>query len=114
MENFFFGAIGALAPEVLRWRRITRSGDPAEWGSLSYWLATLAYVALAGFMANLIAQPNPYAAFMTGLTAEYAIAGAMTGSSGAGSEELGMESATGFDWFVSTLRQHAGYLTNYD
>jgi len=90
-----------------------RSGEPTEWRYPPYWFATIAYMAVAGFMANLIAQPNPYAAFLTGLTAEYAIAGAITSPPGKGPEELGSGSATRFDLFVSTLRQHAEYLTNH-
>jgi hypothetical protein len=111
MHNFLAGALGALAPEIIRWRRIARSETPDEWRHLPYWFTTLAYVALAGFLASLVAQPNGYAAFITGLTTEYAIAGVLDEGRGRELEELGTAPATWADLVLSTLRRHATYLT---
>ena len=111
MQNFLVGMIGALGPEIVRWRRITRGEAPEESLQPGYVLATIAYVLLAGFMATLVAQSNPYAAFITGVTAEYAIAGMLSAPEKSGPEELGIESATRIDWALSTMWQHAAYLT---
>lgn len=81
MSTFLWGCVGAAAPEVVRWYRISRKAAPKEWGRPSYWLATAAYVALGGAFASLIAQPNGYAAFAAGLSTEFAVYGLLTGSS---------------------------------
>ena len=110
METFFWGAVGAIAPEIVRWWRIARSETPGEWTRASYWLATAAYLCLAGLMALLVAQPNPYAAFMAGLTAEFAIVGALKPGPSLPIEELQKRSANLWTMSLVAIRRHAIFL----
>ena len=116
METALWGAAGALAPEVVRWFRIARDDSPQEWRRWSYWAATLAYIALGGLLAHLIAQPNPYAAFITGLSTEYAILGAVQSAmSSPNDADSGMPEelhtrATFISVATALLMRHASYL----
>jgi hypothetical protein len=110
--TFVAGALGALAPEVIRWRQISRHNSSKRKPRGDFLLATLCYVLLAGFFSALIAQPTLYAAFITGLTFEYAVAGALKGGQDTAIEELGEGRASRFGLLVTTLRTHAAYLTH--
>lgn len=113
--TLLWGAIGAAAPEIVRWYRISRSETPGEWRRFSYWIATAAYVGLGALMALLIAQPNPYASFLTGLTTEFAVLGALNASGntppGHKVEEISTRPATPIRATLVALRCHATYLT---
>jgi hypothetical protein len=110
--TFVAGVLGAMAPEVIRWRQIVQASPAKRKPRAEYLLATICYALLAGFFATLIAQPNGYAAFFTGLTFEYAVAGALKREPEAETEELGESKATRFDLFWTTLRRHASYLSH--
>jgi len=117
LELFLWGMAGALAPEVVRWFRIVKSGaTPAEWRNGEYWAATACYVLLGGLLASLIAQPNGYAAFITGLTTEFAIMGTLSASTprrahpGGSAEELATRDAGAVEAVLVMLRRHAAYL----
>lgn len=75
MTTFGWGCVGAVAPEIVRWFRISRSTVPEEWKKPAYWLATALYVALGGAFATLIAQPDGYAGFLAGVSTQYAVLG---------------------------------------
>lgn len=116
---FLWGALGASAPEVVRWFRIAKVGTPGEWRRLSYWFATLAYVALGGLLALLVAKPDAYAAFMAGLTTEFAIAGALKMASteaqvpappGSLPEELTLRPAGPTTVVAAVVLRHASFL----
>lgn len=108
--------LGALAPEVIRWRRIARRNIPGtvRRPRLDFLGLTVLYALLAGFFATLVNPPTTYAAFISGLTFEYAIAGAVRGTEEEKPEieELGSGPASQLDLLVATLRLHARYLTN--
>ncbi|MDX6626839.1 MAG: hypothetical protein QOE56_1828 [Solirubrobacterales bacterium] len=114
--TFVAGVLGALAPELIRWRRIARRNVPgkARTPRLDFLVLTALYALLAGFFATLIDPPTAYAAFISGLTFEYAVAGALRGSEEQKPEieELGEEPASQLDLLVAMLRLHASYLTN--
>ena len=123
MSIYAWGALGAIAPEVLRWRRIAFTGTPPEWKRRSYWLCTALYVGLAALFAALVAQPNPYAAFVAGTSAEFAILGAWSASTSGSTnadasaqepaseiEELTSRPATVLDLAIQRGRKHAEYL----
>jgi hypothetical protein len=114
--TFVAGMLGALAPEVIRWRRISRHKKPGKSGRprLDFVILTAVYALFAGFFATLIDPPTAYAAFISGLTFEYAVAGTLRGAEEVqpGVEELGEAPARRHDLLVATLRLHASYLTN--
>jgi hypothetical protein len=90
MSPFVWGCIGGVAPEVVRWREIAQRRTPSEWRRVSYWVATIAYVPVAGVFASLVAEPTPYAAFVAGVTAQFGIKGALdaTDSKGNGNPQI--------------------------
>jgi len=108
--NFWWGALGAFAPEIVRWVRITRSETPAEWRRISYWLATTAYIALGGLLAVLIAQPVGGAAFSMGVATEFVVLGAISVTPGSGTEEFVASPATRPSLLLVGIQQHATYL----
>ena len=108
--NFWWGALGTAAPEIVRWIRIARSETPAEWHRVSYWLATIAYVALGGLLALLIAQPTGGAAFSMGLATEFVVLGAISITPGTGVEEFAASPATPLARLRVGIQQHATYL----
>ncbi len=65
MGTFLFGAIGALAPEIIRLydARLQPFRVPRH-----YWLVSLAYLLLGGVVALLLSDPgNPFSAFYVGV-----------------------------------------------
>lgn len=111
METFFLGALGAIAPEIVRWYRIARSETPDEWKRISFWVATAMYMGVAGGFAALIAQPEPYAALVAGATAEFAAAGLLRSGPNIPWEELNSRAASPVGAMFASLRRHAAYLT---
>jgi hypothetical protein len=113
VDPFLWGAIGAVAPEIVRWYRITKTGTPEEWKRAGYWIATLAYLALGGLMAVLVAKDDPYAEFIAGLSTEFVIVGAreaaMHGRDVAG-EEFASRPARFHDKILASFSAHASYL----
>lgn len=115
-----WGGIGAAAPEIIRWYRITQSETPQEWRRVSYWLATVLYIGLGAALATLIAQPNSYAAFVTGASTEFAVLGGITSIEGRprsqapgierGVEEVSTRPATVRALLMLTAADHASYL----
>lgn len=112
MPVYVWGAVGALAPEVVRWFRIAREGPPGEWKRVTYWLATVAYAALGAALAYLIGKGEPYAAFSTGVSTELAILGLLNPKpDGPRSEEISQRPAGLLDPVLIPLRHHARYLS---
>jgi hypothetical protein len=115
LGSFVWGAIGAIAPEIVRWYRIAGSETPGEWRRASYWFATVAYVLLGGVVASLVAQPNPFAAFVAGVATEFTVLGALAAgprfNPGSRVEELAVRPANSFMATLVALRSHAVYLT---
>jgi hypothetical protein len=72
---YAWAMVGALGPEIIRWRKISQSRMPGEWKRPSYWIATVFYCGLAVALADLTARPQPYAAFLSGLTTELSVLG---------------------------------------
>lgn len=111
MDTFVWGAVGALAPEIVRWFRIARDRTPSEWSRWSYWLTTVLYMCLAGGFALLVAQPSPYAAFAAGLTTEFSILGLLGTTRRSSVEEIRSRPATPARLMLALLRSHAAYLS---
>ena len=107
---FLWGAVGALAPEIIRWFRIARDKAPDEWRRVSYWVATVFYVALGAGLAFLVGKSEPYAAFITGVTTELAILGVLDKDKAAGGEEFTTKDVSAFGSAAISLRRHASYL----
>jgi hypothetical protein len=117
LTSFLWGCVGAIAPEVIRWQQIARTKRPDEWRRASYWAATLLYVAIGGALATLVAQPNGYAAFATGLTAEFAILGALAAArerppppEPSVPDELSYQAVGKHRLAIAAIYHHAGYL----
>jgi hypothetical protein len=119
VSTFLWGCLGAIAPEIVRWYRISRHAAPDEWKRASYWVATLGYVALGGLFATLIAQPNGYAAFVAGLSTEYAVLGVVKSAASpadadtapsATHEELSTRPIGPFGLAALRIIEHASYL----
>jgi hypothetical protein len=71
-QNFALGAIGALAPEVIRQLNIARQGQTFTW-SWFLLVASLTYAAIAGVVAAILPSANLYAAFYSGISTDVLI-----------------------------------------
>ena len=111
METFVFGALGAVAPEIIRWYRIAHSETPDEWKRISFWAATAMYMGVAGMFAAVVAQPEAYAALAAGASTEFAAAGLLRPNPSIPLEELSSRAASPFRTTLVSLRRHAAYLT---
>jgi hypothetical protein len=70
MSVFFWGAVGGIAPEVVRlWRLREKPWTPPT----HYWPISAAMVLLCGGMALLAAAPEPYSAFYVGIATPYLV-----------------------------------------
>jgi len=117
MPYYVWGAVGAVAPEVVRWYRIRR-GSLAELWRWGYWFATVSYVGLGVALSDLLAKPEADAAFAVGLVTEFAILGgnvALDGLTQKGplSEEFESRQAGRVAVVLQTLRSHSRYLVRY-
>jgi len=89
LEIFVFGGIGAIAPEILRWRRIVTSPRPIPFRHpVLYVLVSLLFVALGGALAIAFESQSRYAALYVGLAAPTLVSAGLgksrrTGSSSA-------------------------------
>jgi hypothetical protein len=79
--HFLLGAIGALAPEVVRLRTVFINGGEYTW-SRSLVIFSILYAAIAGLVAAILPSANPYAAFYSGISTDVLIGKAHAAAAG--------------------------------
>jgi hypothetical protein len=79
--NFLLGAVGGLAPEVVRHVNLARRGQEFTW-SWYLLIASVLYAGLAGLIAAILPSANLYAAFYSGLTTDVFISKATRAAAG--------------------------------
>jgi hypothetical protein len=65
---FLLGAVGALAPEILRLYALRTDRAAFQWSGF-YLLISLLFAALGGVVALVLPATTPYAAFYAGVSA---------------------------------------------
>jgi hypothetical protein len=79
--NFLLGAVGGLAPEIVRQLNIARRGREFTW-SWYLLIASAVYAMLAGLISAILPSANLYAAFYSGLTTDVFISKASRAAAG--------------------------------
>jgi ABC-type transport system involved in cytochrome c biogenesis permease subunit len=64
---FLLGAVGALAPEIIRLYEIRNDPQRFTW-SWFYLIVSILFVALGGFVAVVLPSKNPQGAFYAGIS----------------------------------------------
>ncbi|AWM01344.1 hypothetical protein [Bradyrhizobium amphicarpaeae] len=78
---FLLGALGAIAPEVVRQVNVLRNGGTYTW-SPSLIFFSLVYAAIAGVVAAILPSANLYSAFYNGISTDVLIGKAHAAAAG--------------------------------
>lgn len=71
-QHFLVGAVGAIAPEVVRLRNVIRDKGTYTWSPALFGIS-LAYALIAGLIAAILPSANLYAAFYCGVSTDVLI-----------------------------------------
>ena len=85
MENwqlFLLGALGAVAPEVVRQINVLRDGGTYTWSPALIFFSAL-YAVIAGVVALILPSANLYSAFYNGISTDVLIGKAHAAAAGA-------------------------------
>jgi ABC-type transport system involved in cytochrome c biogenesis permease subunit len=80
---FLLGAVGALAPEIVRVYEIRNDPHRFTW-SWFYLIVSLLFVALGGFVAMILPAENPQGAFYAGISTPVLVNTVLKKGSGGG------------------------------
>lgn len=67
-RRFFYGAVGALAPEAVRWYNIVRFGGQPLHVTLAYVVWSLVFIAIGGVFASAWGDNHAYKCLYIGAT----------------------------------------------
>jgi hypothetical protein len=92
---FLLGALGAIAPEVVRQVNVLRDGGAYTWSPALIFFS-LIYAAIAGVVAAILPSANLYSAFYNGISTDVLIGKAHAAAAGAKKKKTQqMKSAAG-------------------
>ncbi|QIO33933.1 hypothetical protein [Bradyrhizobium sp. 1(2017)] len=91
---FLLGALGALAPEVIRQVNVLRDGGTYTW-SPSLIFFSLLYAGIAGVVAMILPSANLYSAFYNGISTDVLIGKAHAAAAGTKKKKTSQTKAAG-------------------
>ena len=91
---FLLGALGALAPEVVRQVNVLRDGGTYTW-SPSLIVFSLLYAGIAGVVAMILPSANLYSAFYNGISTDVLIGKAHAAVAGTKKKKTSQTKAAG-------------------
>ena len=101
MNNFLIGCVGAAAPEI--WRLYNLRHFPRVKWSWQYFLYSIPFIALGGFIASILEPANNWTAFYTGLTTPVLLTTAMKDNNQARRELLKAQAE--LEWLEKELEE---------
>ena len=90
--HFLLGALGAIAPEVVRQVNVLRDGGTYTW-SPSLIFFSLFYAGIAGVVAAILPSANLYSAFYNGISTDVLIGKAHAAAAGTKKKKTGQMKA---------------------
>jgi hypothetical protein len=91
--HFLLGALGAIAPEVVRQINILRDGGTYSWSPALIFFS-LIYAAIAGVVAAILPSANLYSAFYNGISTDVLIGKAHAAAAGTRNKKTSHTKAT--------------------
>ena len=106
---FLLGAIGALAPEVVRQVNVLRNGGTYTW-SPSLIFFSLIYAGIAGLVAMILPSANLYSAFYNGISTDVLIGKAHAAAAGTRRRKTSQTKAAGAEAAPARLSPYHSFL----